>query len=66
MENSLLNDKIIMLWHISRTALATMPTVPSMHDRMLYIKDSLILHYPNTVKGMSNKQIWFAIEEALN
>jgi len=60
----MLNKAIIELWHISLTALATHDN--SRHSRMLYIKNELLKSYPNLVKGMSGKQIWFAIEEEIN
>jgi hypothetical protein len=60
----MLNKTIIDLWHISRTALANQDT--SRYSRMIYIKQELLRSYPALVEGMSNKQIWFAIEDAIN
>ena len=59
-----LKNTITELWHISRTALATQSF--TRYDRMIYIKKSLLEFYPEFVKGMSGKQIWFAIEDQLN
>jgi hypothetical protein len=59
-----LENTIIELWHISRTALATQSC--TRYDRMIYIKRSLIEFYPELIKGMSGKQIWFKIEDQLN
>jgi hypothetical protein len=36
-----LKNKIIDYWHISRTALAGMPTVPTRSDRIKYVMDTL-------------------------
>ena len=58
-----LENAIIELWSISRTALATQDC--SRHSRMLYVRDELKRTYPDRIKGMSNKKIWFAIEEAM-
>lgn len=58
-------DQIICdLWNISRTALADGDY--SRHSRMIYIKNELIRSYPELIKGMTNKQIWFTIEDQLN
>jgi hypothetical protein len=53
------------LWHLSKTALAGMPTVPSRHDRMIYVKNELIRSYPHLITCFngSNKKLWFAIED---
>lgn len=59
-----LDNTICDLWNISRTALADNDI--SRHSRMIYIKNELIRSYPELVKGMTNKQIWFAIEDQLN
>lgn len=59
----MLQNTIIELWHLSKTALAG--TVPTRHDRMSYIKRSLMEHYPSLVKDMSGKKIWFEIEYTL-
>jgi hypothetical protein len=59
-----LDNTIIELWHISRTALAGKST--SRYDRMIYIKSELLRTYPNLIQGMTGKQIWFAIEDQLN
>lgn len=60
----MLQEKIIELWHISRTALATQDS--SRHSRMIYVKNELMRTYATLVQGMTNKSIWFAIEDALN
>ena len=52
------------LWHISRTALSSKPN--SRYDRCVYIKQSLVKHYPDAVANMSDKKIWFTIEKELN
>ncbi len=57
----MLRKTIIDLWHISRTALAG--SDHGRHSRMIYIKNSLLTHYPKLVEGMTNKQIWFEIED---
>lgn len=59
-----LNQTICDLWNISRTALANSDT--SRYSRMQYVKFELNRTYPNLIKGMTNKQIWFAIEDQLN
>lgn len=59
-----LESTIIELWHISKTALANQSF--TRYDRMIYIKRSLMEFYPELIKGMSGKQIWFAIEDQLN
>lgn len=60
----MLEDKIIELWHISRTALATQDS--SRHSRMLYIKKELQERNPELVSGMTYKEIWFTIENTLS
>lgn len=62
----MLENVIINLWHISRTALAGMPTVPTRWDRMIYIKSELIKNNPDLIIGLSNKKLWLFIEEAIN
>ena len=62
--NMKLRNKIIDLWHISRTALATNDT--GRHSRMIYIKNELINNNSDLVVGMTAKQIWFAIEDNIN
>ena len=57
----MLENKINFLWHISRTALAGQPY--TRHDRCVYVKKALQEHYPDLVKGMTNKQIWLKIED---
>jgi hypothetical protein len=59
-----LNNTICDLWNISRTALAGSDC--SRYSRMIYIKSELIRTYPDLIKGMTSKQIWFAIEDQLN
>jgi hypothetical protein len=59
-----LNNAIIELWHISRTALAGQPS--SRYDRMIYVKSELLRTYPNLIQGMTGKAIWFQIEDNIN
>jgi hypothetical protein len=59
-----LRNTIIDLWHISRIALATQDN--GRHSRMTYVKTELLKTYPNLIKDMTIKQIWFAIEDAIN
>lgn len=59
-----LDQTICDLWNISRTALAKSDY--SRHSRMIYIKSELIRSYPELINGMTNKQIWFTIEDQLN
>jgi hypothetical protein len=59
-----LENTICDLWNISRTALAGSDT--GRYSRMIYIKQELLKNYPDLVQGMTNKQIWFAIENQLN
>lgn len=61
-----LEKTIIELWHISRTALAGMPTVPTRHDRMSYIKRTLKEQYPALIASFKfDKHIWFEIEDTI-
>lgn len=57
-----LENKIIELWHISRTALAGGQT--TFYDRRLYIKKVLTEKHPELIAGMFAKHVWFAIEDA--
>lgn len=59
-----LDQTICDLWNISRVALAGSDC--SRHSRMIYIKSELLKTYPNLITGMTNKQVWFAIEDQLN
>lgn len=59
-----LDKTIIELWNISRIALANQSC--SRYDRMIYVKSELLRTYHQLVQGMTNKQIWFAIEDQLN
>jgi hypothetical protein len=59
-----LDQTICDLWNISRVALANGDT--SRYSRMIYIKGELLRTYPDLIKGMTGKQIWFAIEDQLN
>ena len=59
-----LEQTISDLWNISRTALAGQDI--SRWSRMQYIKFELNRTYPELIKGMTSKQIWFAIEDQLN
>lgn len=63
MEKTPLELAIINLWHISRTALAASPTVPSRYDRMIYVKNELTRTYPELIAGMKSKHVWFKIED---
>jgi hypothetical protein len=56
-----LENTIIDLWHISRTALCTQSC--TRYDRMQYIKTELLKTYPELIQGMTTKQIWFTIED---
>lgn len=60
-----LENTIIELWHASKTALSCQLTA-SRYDRMIYIKKSLIKYYPTLITGISNKHIWFIIEDCIN
>lgn len=63
----MLRDKIIELWHISRTALAGQSLVPSRYDRMIYVKKAIIEHYPELTTNIgTGKHLWFAIEDAIS
>jgi len=59
-----LDKTICDLWNISRIALAGADM--SRHSRMIYIKNELFRTYPNLIQEMTNKQVWFAIEDQLN
>lgn len=59
-----LDQTICDLWNISRTALSGQDT--SRHSRMIYIKQELNRTYPKLIEGMTNKQVWFAIEDQMN
>lgn len=59
-----LNNTIIELWHISRTALATRSH--SRYDRMQYVKTELQRTYPHLIKDLSSKKIWVMIETQIN
>jgi hypothetical protein len=43
-----------------------MDTVPSRHDRMLYIAKEIVKHPRHASMEMSNKETWLAIEEVLS
>lgn len=60
----MLRNKIIELWHISRTALAGQDT--GRHSRMIYVKNELLRTYPSLVANMSNKAIWLEIEYCIS
>ena len=63
MKNEL--DKTICdLWNVSRIALAGGNI--SRWDRMCYVKYELKRSYPHLIEGMSNKSVWFAIEDQIN
>jgi hypothetical protein len=65
-----LDIEIINLWHISRPALCM--SVPSRHERMLYVKQALRDNYPELLKlvypgiftsaGTGSKALWLRIE----
>ena len=57
-----LQDMIVDLWHISKTALAGGEFVPTRYDRMNYIKKTLLEKYPERCPK-SPKQLWLDIEE---
>lgn len=57
-----LQDLIVDLWHISKTALAGGEFVPTRYDRMSYIKKTLLEKYPERCPK-SMKQLWLDIEE---
>jgi len=59
-----LTNKIIELWNISRTALATQSA--SRYDRMIYVKNALQEHYPELISRLTPKYLWFAIEDAIS
>ena len=61
-----LNQKIIELWHTSRTAMAYSESVPTRYDRMQYVRKSLNEYYPELITGLTPKKVWFAIEDAIN
>jgi hypothetical protein len=58
-----LKTKIIEYWHISRTALATMPTVPTRWDRLNYVRNTLKKENPELVADISAKQLWLNISD---
>lgn len=60
-----LKQTIISLWHISRTALAGMQSVPTRYDRMQYIKAELNNRHTDLIEGLSPKKVWFAIEDCI-
>lgn len=53
------------LWHISRTALAGISTVPTRYDRMIYVKNQLRDNHPELIDGMMSKHLWFKIEDCV-
>lgn len=63
MSDEKLNKAIIDLWHVSLTALADQPS-KTRWDRMNYVRNELTRSYPALIKDMSQKKIWFAIEDA--
>ena len=64
--NTMLQNKIIELWHISRTALAGKSYVPSRYDRMIYVKNELTNNNTELLNGLTGKRLWFFIEECIN
>jgi hypothetical protein len=58
-----LDQTITDLWHLSRTALAGMPTVPTRHDRRQYVMQELKRTYPDQIEGMKHKHVWFQVCE---
>ena len=64
-----LKNKIIDYWHVSRTALAGMPTVPTRSDRIKYVMDTLKKHDADLiakfVEGSSipNKKFYYFVLE---
>jgi hypothetical protein len=65
MFKSKLQNKIIELWHISRTALSNVTSVPTRYERMTYVRDTLIKHNSDLIEGLSVKNIWFTIENTI-
>lgn len=61
LERTDLEKAIIDLWHVSRVALATHPTVAKRYDRLLYVKNELLRSRPELVKDLTPKKIWFAV-----
>ena len=59
-----LDQTICDLWNISRTALAGKDC--KNYDRMQYVKTEIKRSYTELIEGMTNKQIWFAIEDQMN
>ena len=57
-EKTLLQSKILELWHISRTALANQNIPISRYDRLLYIKNQLNKDNPELITMFSPKQLW--------
>lgn len=66
MNKTPLQQAISELWQVSRIALASQPTVATRYDRMQYVKKELKARYAPLIEGMTNKAIWFAIEDQLN
>jgi hypothetical protein len=52
-----LKAKIYEYWHISRTALAGMPTVPTQQDRIKYVQDTLKKYDAELIEGFRNKDV---------
>ena len=62
-EKTLLQSKILELWHISRTALANQNIPISRYDRLLYIKNQLNKDNPELITKFSPKQLWLEISK---
>jgi hypothetical protein len=60
-----LQNAIIELLHLSRTALCGNCTVPSRYDKMIYIRDNLNAHYKELVDGIPVKELWLTIEQSI-
>ena len=59
-----LQQAIIELWHISRTALATQSC--TRWDRMQYVKKELHRTYPELITRFTPKYLWFEIENTIS
>jgi hypothetical protein len=64
--NEELKKHIIDYWHISRTALAGNCTVPTRHDRMIYIRDTVKKYNVDLIGSLTSKQLWNLISDTTN
>ena len=60
-----LQNAILELWHISRTALSNTEGVPSRYERMIYVRDNLSEHYKELIDGLTVKNVWLTIGECI-